>query len=189
MLIPHKKKDKVNKIQYVLSTNKLKEKTKKHIFYKLITDLLDWAINDIKQYDLEDSEIQSELFILSCKLFNRFDETKSSLIPYLEKQIDWELSRLFKKLNKIKDQQDKTIYDIPEESYEIEIQDIPENVIFQDSFIFKSFTHAEKYVIQEIMFEESSNYLNLSEKLGIDRRTIKNKVDKIKEKLEVLINV
>lgn len=187
MKIPHKKKERINKIQHLMTSDLVLLKTKKYIFYKIILDLLDWVLDEIKKYDLEKDEIKSEVFILSCRLYNNFDETKSSLIPFLEQHIDWELARLFKKLKKetiLQEQVPKKYTNsLPEEVY----IKLPESLFFEDRFLGKVFTTSEKYVIQEILSEEHINYLNLSEKSGIDRRTIKDKVDSIKNKLEELI--
>jgi len=182
--IPHKKKEKVNKIQYAIASDLISDQMKKHIFFKLVNNLLTWTREELKKYDLEEHEIDSEIFIMSCSLLDRFDETRSSLIPFLERHIDWELSRLFKKLRrevilKEKIQKDYIIV-FADEIY----LKSPELFIFEDKFLGKLFTQSEKYVIHEILLEEHINYLNLSEKLSIDRRTLKNKIDIIRTKLE-----
>ena len=153
------------------------------LFYKLLSPIM-------KEKGLTKDEINSELFIFCAALIKRYDPKKSSLIPFLCHQVPWEMARFFKKFSRpviLQEQiQREYSYKLNEDCY----LEYLESILFENRFIGKVFTPDERCVIYHIALDEGVNCLKLSRKLGIDRKTIKDKVESIRSKLsEELLNV
>jgi len=140
----------------------------------------------MREYNLEEAEIDSELFLLSTRVFAKFDKEKSSIVPYLRKQLPWHMKEMFKLLdntytiNTINEQIQERKYYLDEEYYW-------GNILFEDKWIGKCFTRGEKFVIFTIITSSSNRDLSvqsLSKRLNVNRRTIKKKLNDIKETLE-----
>jgi hypothetical protein len=187
MKIKKRNRDRLNKLDTILRNNSVKESTKRNLFYhELRYHLLDWLIPKIKELDYEDAEINSELFLFSCRLYKEYDQSKSSLVPYLESRMDWKIANLFsRRLNKRPPILKEPFY--KDYSYEMDNEvylSSPSSILFENRYLGKVFTSSLKCVIQELLEEDRLNYLNLSQKLGISSFLLKIKVEKIRSKLE-----
>jgi len=156
-------------------------------FYLLLRPILGWAKRSLLEKGLASSEAESELFILSELIYSNYDNTKSSLVPYLEHQIPWYVSKMLTKVEKYMCSSEAPVglidtggtYEIDEEFY----WKVP-GILFEENYVGKCFTRGEKYVILTIIM--SSNYRDLStqgiaKRLGITRHTVRDKLEDIKE--------
>lgn len=157
---------------------------KRKIFFYLIRPLLDWLFDRIKEnYNLEDNEIESELFIYSCKLFHSFDKSKSSIVPYLQKYIIFYAQKLETKLNKSTLNKETLVC---KEKFTFLNDDfILLNILFESRFEGRYFTNKEKYIINRILELEDSKIsrINIAKSLKINIKTCNKLLDNLKEKV------
>lgn len=157
-------------------------------FYLLMRPLLGWAKRHLLELGLLAEEAESELFIMCEKLFSGYDKYKSSLIPYLEKQLPWQISKMFSRVDKYTCTEEEPngllaledVYELDEEFY----WSTP-NILFEDRYIGKFFTRSEKYVISIVLTADESDLSakGLARLCGIDRRTMKEMLEGIQEVL------
>ena len=184
MLIPNKIANKIKVLESDLFfKNEIPLARKRRIFYKSIRPLLDWLFSRIEEnYLLEDGEIESELYILSCRLFHSFNKSKSSIIPYLEKYIVFFAQKLEIKLNK----QLSRILPFEEERFDYIDEEFywrDNNILFTDKYVGGVFTNSEKYIINRILELEDNelNKTNIAKKLSLDVKTTDRLINNLQE--------
>jgi len=146
-------------------------------FYLLLRPVLGWVRDELARLGLEQQEVESELYILSCMIFKHYDKTKSSIIPYLEKHLEWRAGRFIAEAKKryaptpAEDYRaHRWHYSIDEEFY----WKVP-GIILEDRYVGKCFTRAEKYIISKILtadIDELSHH-KLAEACSIERRSMR----------------
>lgn len=157
-------------------------------FYLLMRPLLGWAKRSLLELGLLADEAESELFILCERLFSGYNKYKSSLIPYLERQLPWQISKMFNRVKKYMCEEE-----VPyglfalEEEYELdeEFYWTTPGILFENRYIGKFFTRSEKYVIS-ILFtadEKDLSAQGLARLCGIDRRIMKEMLNGLQEVL------
>jgi len=156
-------------------------------FYLLLRPLLQFLKEQLNSYGLEDDEVESELYLLSDTIFSHFDKDRSSILPYLEKQLPWHISKFLKSIeNKHKPLGNlpffngETTYNMDEEFY----WSVP-NILFEEKYVGKCFTRAEKYVIYMIITSSDNDLLvtRLADRCKIDKRRMKTMLSDIGEQL------
>jgi len=186
MLIPSKQANLIREAEGVLFFHTEGTKNDRiRVFYKLLRPLLSWLKEDIiNTFNIESDEAESEIYIFCAKLYNKYNPTKSSIIPFLLKFIPLCKTNLYYQLNK------KTIKEIP--SGLLQQEDSPSytqeeyyyiypKIIFEDRYIGKSFTFTQKYIINELLMLDNDelNNLKLAEKLNLSRQTTAKKLEEI----------
>ncbi len=159
-----------------------------YVFYLLLRPILEWAKKFLKETELEACEIESELFLLSEKLFKRFDPTKSSIIPYLQNQLPWEVARLTAEL-KNRELKEEFYIGIEEEGFyylEEEFYLSAPKILFEEKYLGKDFTKAEKYLIYIILTvnDNELTQTKLASYCNVERKNITNRLSGLREKLE-----
>jgi hypothetical protein len=185
MLIPSKRAALLRKYEGVLFFSEdASAEEKLHGFYLLLRPILGWVQVELAQLGLEKHEVESELYILSCIIFKHFNKDKSSIIPYLEKQLEWRAGRFVAEAKKryaptpAEDYRAQQWHDSIDEEFYWRAP----SILIEDRYVGKCFTRSEKYTILHIM---TSDKLNLSTKalartMGVDRRTMKEKLNDIR---------
>lgn len=188
MLIPSARAELIKNYQNALFYNPTEPKhQRQYVFYILLRPIVLWVKElMIKDFNLEPSEAESELYIFCCDVFSGFKPDKSSIIPYLQKGIEWKISRLVRKLLKSQRHLLNTINDLqesylPQEEYYWD----PIKLLTTDRYIKNLFTYKEKYVIYSILMSDDNKLTkkDLSETFGISRPTMTKILNNIKDRL------
>lgn len=174
MLIPSTQADKLRDYQNGLFHREdIPKSDRRYALYLLLRPRLGWLKAEIKKLDIENDEAESEIYIMCCRLFDRFDPTKSSIVPYLTRHIPWESSRLLKILSKETDipiglTQSEELYYMQEEFY----WTVP-HILLEDRYIGNLFTKDEKYLMYVILESDIDelNQVAIAEKIKINRKT------------------
>jgi len=158
-------------------------------FYLLLRPVLGWAKVSLMEKGLCSSEAESELYLLTESLFAGYDCSKSSLVPYLEKQIPWYVSKMLKEIDS-----KMCLLEAPSGLLEIygcyetdeEFYWRTPGILLEDRFIGKSFTRAEKYIISIIIVSDDNklSVQKLAKACNMDRKRMKSILADIKEVLQ-----
>lgn len=197
MLIPSKLANLIKEAETELFYNPIVSENKRiYYFWKLIRPLLSWFEKGIIQtYELEPAEAESYIYLFAAKLFKNFNPQKSSIIPYLQKQIPWQAKdfclTLTKKYNKfysfpgneIVNSYQNDSYNSIEEFYWA-----TPKILFEEKFIGKVFTKSQKYIISKILStdDNSLSQVNLAKKLNLSKDMLVSHLKVIKSTMEVL---
>jgi hypothetical protein len=130
--------------------------------------------------------MDSELFILASDVFRGYNKDKSSIIPYLEKQLPWYLKKLFKRLGRTTLKEEPIgLTTTPEGSYEHDESFYWKNILFEDRWAGKSFTRSQKYIISLLIADDDElSQQALARATNTERKRIKKMLCGIKETLE-----
>lgn len=152
-------------------------------FYYIVRPLLGFLEDSLKDY-MPLEEIEGEIYLFIVELFKKYDKKKSSIVPYLENAIPWELEKLFKRLNRINKRQIiPNNWAVQEKEYTLNEEFYWKNIILEEHFVGKCFTRGEKYLIS-IITKSDSDELSvnaLARKLNITRWSMKDKLEELKE--------
>jgi len=191
MLIPSKRANLIRHYQNALFYKPTEPKhERQYVFYILLRPVLMWVKEImIKEFFLEPSEAESELYLLCCRLFDDFDRHKSTLIPYIKKHLPWKVHHLLRKLkrNSLREMPAGLI-EIPDEPYELEEEfyfKVP-NILLTERFVGKLFTRSQRHVIYSILISDNEDLTikKLAEKMQISRQTMKKRLKEIEERLK-----
>lgn len=184
MLIPSARAELLRNYQSVLfhdETNPISER--RYVFYLLLRPLLQWLKPILVSKGLEPAEAESELFLLCSDIYDRFNPKKSSIVPYLEKQIPWSIGRLARRFKKKEPEfhYDTIQYEMEEEFY----WSTPE-ILIENKFVGKLFTNSEKYVISKILTSDDDKItqVDIAMQLGVSRITVNKHISEIRDKLK-----
>lgn len=184
MIIPHKTSYLIRLYQNSLFHDTTTLQSERiYVFYLLLTPILGWLKETLSRYDLEKDEIESEIYIYSAKLFKKFNPEKSSIIPYLEKHIPWEAGHLIERFERKTDKEiPYSLINTKEKTYEIQEEFYwdAKKILFEDRYVGKIFTRAEKYIILNIIAADKLDLTksNLARLCGLSRITM---IEKLKE--------
>jgi hypothetical protein len=184
MKVPSARAELLRNYQKVLfhdDTNPLSER--RYVFYLLLRPILQWLKLVLISNGLEPSEAESELFLFCCNLYTRFDSKKSSIVPYLERAIPWEINHLMRRFKRKELKiQDITESNKIEEEYYWNIPDI----ILEKRYVGKFFTSGEKYIISKILASDDDKLtqVDIATQLGVTRVTANKYISEIREKLQ-----
>jgi hypothetical protein len=186
VLIPNSKKRLLRKYEATLFYREdFPEEDRLYSFYLLLRPALGWLVPDLKACGLNSDEVESELFLFIAGLFQRFDNTKSSIIPYLEKQIPWKTRDLLQTLRKNILPETPSGWCRVDEPYEMneEFYWRSPGILFEDRYVGKCFTRSEKYIINIILTADDSDLSQqrLADAGKIDRRKVKEILSEVGE--------
>lgn len=179
-------KNRIRKYEYSLLNNEHSYEDRLYTLYLLLLPALKWHRNILSNLGLSKIEIESEIYLMIDSMFKKFDKEKSSLVPYLEKALDWYFSAVKNNIDKneiltcLEDTED--IYLLDEEFY-FSVPDI----LYGNSYIKKYFTKAEKYLIYRILISDDDRLSErkLARDIGISRENLRNRLENIRN---ILIN-
>lgn len=179
MMIPTRRRELLRKYEGAIFFSKdTPRRDRLYSFYLLLRPFLGWLRNRLVLMGLEKDEAESEIFLLTNTLFSNFDTTKSSIIPYLEKQLPWYIGRTLKSIqNRYSDLDEHPVFD-PNMTY---LQDeefywrVP-GILFEEQYVGKFFTRAEKYLIYMILTADDKELSDagLARRCGVERKRMKS---------------
>lgn len=186
MLIPSKTANRLRELEEPLFLRpNLKRSIRQQVFFKAILPLLEWLRVKIRlNYDLEEDEITSELYLMSCDLFNTFNKNKSSIIPYLEKYIIFFAQKLETKLNRCTINKDGLLcrkdFTCIEEEYYWNKKDL----LLGNKYISNVFTNSEKYIIINILEldDDKLTKAEIARKLKLNIKTTNRLIENLQTK-------
>lgn len=190
MLIPSRYQKLLNQYEAELFDITQPENKRLEAFYLLIRPVLNWAATSLQELGLEKDEADSELFIITEKLFSNYNIYKGPLVPYLSSRIPWFVSEHLKHFKKT------LLWELPagftKQNGYIEPLDHEEyyltatNILFNNRFVLKKMSYGQKFLLYTILTSEDNELTacSLARKLSLDRRTLKSKLLEIKEELE-----
>lgn len=159
-----------------------------YAFYLLIFPAMEWMKPTYSNLGLEEDEIDSEIFLLIAGLFKGYKRDKSSIVPYVENSIKFQLSKSIRQLSKGKLevpsgllQEETGIYEI-NESYYWNYN----SILLEKKYIRKYFTRSENYLIYRIIDSDYDklNNRSLAQSIGISRENLRSRLDDLKKKYE-----
>lgn len=161
-----------------------------YTFYLLVRPLLKWLVPVFSEYNLERNEVESEIYLFCAELFKKFNPAKSSIIPYLEKYIPWTTNHWIRRLKKNNPFVSKNSpKDVQKESYTLQEQYYwhPEKILFEERYVGKVFTKAEKYVISILLTTDQADLTQsgLARIYGLSRTTMINQLKKLSKLEEI----
>lgn len=187
MLIRSKTKSLIKKYERPIFFSEEHSKHDKiYSLYLLIRPIVEWIVPELKTLGLNKDEIESELFILCADIFNNYDKSKSSIIPYLENQIPWFITKM---LNKIK-KYNSTVpqdFEISEgTSYINEEYYWNSNILFCNKYVGKYFTRSQKYLIYIILTSDDKelSQIKLANTCKVERKRIVRMLNELKDILK-----
>jgi len=188
MLIPSTQADKIREYQNGLFHREdIPESDRRYALYLILRPRLGWLKQKIKELDIESDEAESEIYLMCCNLFYRFNPKKSSLVPFLTRHIPWESSKLLKKLSKNREEPSGLLesdeqFFLQEEFY----WTIP-HILLEDRYIGKSLTRGERYVISVILESDSDelSQVAIANKMNINRKTWISRMNDLQEIFEL----
>lgn len=152
---------------------------RRYVFHRVLVDSLQWIHFKLLDLGLEAHEANSEIFLLCCDLFNRFDRSKSSIVPYIENNISWMAAELIKKYNKQKEipsgllQLDEE-YEIYEEYYLTSPA-----FLFENKWLARDLSQSQKNLILKILTNESLTLRSLANECRLSYVTIQTQLQNI----------
>lgn len=185
MHISSKKRRLLRKYERALFFSDYAKKDKRYVFFLLLLPIVEWLKPKMKEYGLEGPEIMSELFLLSVRVFNDFNKEKSSIIPYLRRQLPWSIKDMFDRLERNYPRKTSIEQGAEDKSYCIDEEFYWEKILFEDRWVGKCFTRSEKYLIHILVTSDRDvSYKKLAKETNMERHTLKARLHDIQEILE-----
>lgn len=188
MLIPRSHANKLRNFQNgVFHREDIPRHEREYVFYLLLRPMLNDFKKEIKDLGLESWEAESEIYLMTCLLFKRFDPSKSSIVPFIANQLGWVASAIKNRLSKNREDpagliQSHGHYSMQEEFY----WTVP-NILLEDRFIGNLFTKSERYLIYMILESDDDelSQVSIAEKLKVNRRTWIARMNELRELFEL----
>lgn len=187
MLIPSSQADKLRNFQNGLFHRKdIPESDRRYALYLLLRPRLGWLKKEIKDLGIEGDEAESEIYLMCCNLFHKFNPAKSSIVPFLTRYIPWEASKLLRRLSKETEEpvgltttggmhltQEEYYWTIP-------------HILLEDRYIGKLFTRSEKYLMYVILESDLDelDQVSIAKTIDVNRKTWISRMKDLREILE-----
>lgn len=152
---------------------------RRNVFYRVLVDSLQWIHFKLIEQGLEVYEANSEIFLLCCNLFERFDRSKSSIVPYLENNVRWMAAELIKKYNKQKEIPSGLLQLETEYEIETEYYLTSPAFLFEKKWLARHLSKSQKNFILKILTNESPTLRSLANECRLSRATIQTQLQNI----------
>lgn len=158
--------------------------SKRYIFYVLLRPVLDWVKDSLVSAGLEPEEAESEIFLLSARLFKDYDPHQWSIVPYLERHVPWKVSSL---LQKVEPPPEVPVGLLKQEgSYEMEFEpglSVP-GFIFEDKWLARNLSQRDKHLILKILTVDEPRVRNLSDACKVSKSTVANNLQNVADNMK-----
>jgi hypothetical protein len=149
------------------------------VFYVLLRPALGWVEDSLLNAGLEPDEVESELFLLTARLFRDFDPLRSSIIPYLEKYVPWKVAALLRQITPPPETPVGLLS--LEETYEMEFEPglSAPGFIFEDRWLARNLSQRDKHLILKILTVDEPRVRNLSDACKVSKSTIASNLQNV----------
>ena len=173
MKLPHKtKKTLRNYTNALFHQKKWPVSKRRYVFYLILKSSLGWIKDSLLTAGLEEDEAESEIFLLTTRLFTDYNPNKSSIVPYIERYLSWKVADL---INKYKKEQTLSAeFLCIENSYEIESEfylTIP-GFLFEERWLAKSLSQFQKHLILKVLSTDSTSARSLANNCLLGKSTV-----------------
>ena len=181
--LSHKTKVLLRQYTEALFSDKWPVEKRRYVFYLILRKELKWLMEKLLALGLEKDEIESEIYIFCCNLYDEYDITRSSIIPYLFTVLNWKAKELLEKYSK-----DEELLSLAEayDSYTIENEfylRIP-NVLFETKWLLKSLSQYQKNIILKIIEVDVPTARVLAHRCRVSKSTIATQLQNIAAELK-----
>ena len=156
---------------------------RRYVFYLILRSSLDWVYDGLLKTNLEKDEIESEIFLLTTRLFSRYDPYKSSIVPYIEKHLPWKVGMLIKKYT-----QSDPNYEAPiEYSYEMDDNEFyltSPGFLFEKKWLAKHLSQAQKHLILRVLLTDSISLRSLAKECRLSKSAVAGRLQYIADIIE-----
>lgn len=182
--LPEKRRKLLRNYSRALTSREYSMADKRYVLYLLLRPSLVWLKNQLKEKGLEEDEAESEIYILIDMLLKKYDPTRSSFVPYVEKQLPWIASRVVNNQKELKE----IPYgiDIDYGSYQIEEEvglSVP-NILLEKRWIARDLSFSEKNLILRLLTADDSSCRTLANGCGESKSSINNRLNDLSDKLK-----
>lgn len=177
-------KKRLRKFERTLLSKDYSYNDRMYTFYLLMLPVLEWVKPSFYGLGLSKYEVETEIYLLVDRIFKNFDPDRSSLVPYLERSVKWHLDKCIRRLLKTQVEEpagllleEELVYHLSENFYWNQ-----NNILFEERYVGKCFTRAEKYLIYRIINMDSDklSQRKMSESLGISRENLRLRLNDLK---------
>jgi hypothetical protein len=182
--LPERRRKLLRNYSRALTSREYSKSDKRYVLYLLLRPSLTWFKNALKKKGLEEDETESEVYILTDRLLNRYDPTRSSFVPYIEKQLPWMASRAIYNNKELREV--PCGIDIDMGSYEIEQEvclSVP-NILLENRWIARDLSFSEKNLILRLLTADDSSCRTLANGCGESKSSINNRLNDLSDKLK-----
>ena len=186
MRLPSKMKALLRRYEEVLFWDRgPARRDKLHGFYKLLKPTLGWLEDGLGALGLSALEVDSEIYIFCCDVYDGFDRRRSSIIPYLERFMPWYVRQLYERLESARLQEEPCGLTIGEWDTSLDEAFCWQNMILNDSWVGKCFTRGQKYLIYVILTSDDKELSQraLARTLDMDVRRTRTMIKQLRNKL------
>jgi hypothetical protein len=186
MRLPSKIKALLRRYEEVLFWDRTPARSEKlHGFYRLLKPTLGWLEDGLGALGLSALEVESEVYILCCDVYDGFDRRRSSIIPYLERFIPWYVRELFERVESARLREEPCGLSIGPWDTTVQESFHWQNIILNDSWGGKCFTRGQKYLIYVILTSDDKELSQraLARTLGQDVRRTRTMIEQLRNKL------
>jgi len=185
MRIPSRRKKLFRNYEQAIFHKDYSYQERSYSFYLLLRPLLEF-LKDRLVGSLEEAAAESELYLLCHKVFDSYDPSRSSIVPYLENCLDFTIGDYLKDLD-LEELTEEVLLADPGEEYTLDEEFYWKNILFQNTYVGKCFTRGEKYIIYTIIEsdEKDLSVTRLAKRLNRKRWQMKEKLLEIKEVFEL----
>lgn len=179
-IVPYKARKILRKLTAALFHEENISPGKKHrVFYEIMKPALEWILDAFEDLGLEEDEASSELYLFTCVVFDNFDASKSSIVPYLENNMLWLFSEYKRKF---KMQVEEPIgLTTTEGSYTIESEfylTSPEFML-ETKWLGKNLSSGQKNLILKILTADNLSVKSLADECRLSRTNVETQLQNI----------
>lgn len=184
MKFSRKEKEQITKFERAILNEEYPYSERLYTLYLILFNKLQLLKLQFDGVDLEPDEIQSELFILCDEIYKKYDRTRSSLVPYLEKYIYIIPSIFINKLKKRYSNQKLSLTEVENSITLSECYLSAPNILFENKYIGRFLDRSEKYILYKIiLMDEEPSERNISKEIGLSRENTRKRLKEIKAKI------
>lgn len=152
---------------------------RRYVFYLALRSSLGWVKDSLIDEGLEEDEAESEIFLLTTRLFKKYNPERSSIVPYIEGCLSYKAADLIRKHKEPPALPPRFLH--PEESYEIEGEYYltGPGFLFENRWLAKNLSRSQKHLILKVLMTDSTGARSLANNCLLGKSTVTNQLQDI----------
>lgn len=184
MKLSRKEKEQIGKFERAILNEEHSYGDRLYTLYLILYNKLQLLKSQFEISTLEPDEIQSELFLLCDDLYKKYDRTRSSLVPYIEKYIYILPTHTIAGLKKRYSSEKISLTEEEISTTLSECYFSAPNILFENKYIGRILDRSEKYILYKIiLMDEEPSERNISKEIGLSRENTRQRLKEIKRKI------